>query len=53
MTFVEEYSAEIIRILFSMTLTGSILSGFLFILNPIIKNRLPRSFQCYYVWYSS
>lgn len=50
MIFMGEYSAEIIRILISMTLTGSILSVFLFILKPIIKNRLPRSFQ-HYMWF--
>ncbi|MCI8695960.1 MAG: hypothetical protein HFH99_04160 [Lachnospiraceae bacterium] len=49
---VEEYSSEIIRLILSMTFTGSIISSLLFILKPIIKDRLPKSFQ-YYMWFSA
>lgn len=49
---VEEYSTEIIRLILSMTFTGSIISSLLFILKPIIKDRLPKSFQ-YYMWFSA
>ena len=51
MTVVEEYSAEIIKLILSMTFTGSIISSFLFLLKPIVKNKLPKSFQ-YYMWFS-
>lgn len=51
MTVIEEYSVEIIKLILSMTFTGSIISLFLFILKPIIKDRLPKSFQ-YYMWFS-
>ncbi|MDE7044506.1 MAG: hypothetical protein K2O97_05740, partial [Acetatifactor sp.] len=52
MTAVEEYSVEIIRVILSMTFTGGIISLFLFALKPIIKDKLPRSFQ-YYMWFSA
>ena len=42
MTVVEEYSAEIIK---------RIISFLLFLLKPIIKDKLPKSFQ-YYMWFS-
>ena len=51
MTVVEEYSAEIIKHILSMTFTGSIISFLLFLLKPIIKDKLPKSFQ-YYMWFS-
>ena len=51
MTVVEEYSIEIIEFIFSMTFTGSIISFVLFILKPLIKDKLPKSFQ-YYMWFS-
>lgn len=51
MTVVEEYSVEIIKLILSMTFTGSIISFFLFILKPIIKDKLPKLFQ-YYMWFS-
>lgn len=51
MTVVEEYSVEIIKLILSMTFTGSIISIFLFISKPIIKDKLPKSFQ-YYMWLS-
>lgn len=51
MTVVEEYSVEIIKLILSMTFTGSIISFFLFILKPIIIDKLPKSFQ-YYMWFS-
>lgn len=48
---VEEFSVEIIKLILSMTFTGSIISIFLFVLRPIIKDILPKSFQ-YYMWSS-
>ncbi len=51
MTLVEAYSAEIIKLILLMTFTGSIISFVLFILKPIIKDKLPKSFQ-YYMWFS-
>lgn len=51
MTVALEYSVEIIKLILLMTFTGSIISFFLFILKPIIKDRLPKSFQ-YYMWFS-
>lgn len=39
MTVVEEYSVEIIKLILSMTFTGSMISLFLFILKPIIKDK--------------
>lgn len=51
MTVVEEYFVEIIKLILSMTFTGSIISLFLFILKPTIKDKLPKSFQ-YYMWFS-
>lgn len=51
MIVVEKYSVEIIKLILSMTFTGSIISFFLFILKPIIKDKLPKSFQ-YYMWFS-
>lgn len=50
MIFVEEYSVEIIKLILSMTLTGSIISFLLFAIKPIIKDKLPKSFQ-YYMWF--
>lgn len=51
MTVVEKYAIEITKFILSMTFTGSIMSLFLFILKPIIKEKLPKSFQ-YYMWVS-
>lgn len=51
MTVVEAYVAEVSKVILSMTMTGSILSVFLLILKPMIKDRLPKSFQ-YYMWFS-
>lgn len=51
MTVIEEYAAEIMKLVLSMTFTGSIISAFLFISKPIIKDKLPKSFQ-YYMWLS-
>lgn len=48
---VEEFSVEVIVLILSMTVNGSIISCFLFVLKPIIKDRLPKSFQ-YYMWVS-
>lgn len=51
MTVIEEYSVEVIQIILSMTFTGSIISSFLFLIKPIIKDKLPKTFQ-YYMWLS-
>lgn len=51
MTVVEEYSVEIMKLILSMTFTGSIISFFLFMTKPVIKDKLPKSFQ-YYMWFS-
>lgn len=51
MTDIEACSAEILKRILSLTFTGSIMSFFLFIIKPIIKDKLPRSFQ-YYMWFS-
>lgn len=51
MTVVEEYSVEIMKLILSMTFTGSIISFFLFMIKPVIKDKLPKSFQ-YYMWFS-
>lgn len=51
MTIVERYSVEIIKFILSMTFTGSTISFFLFIIKPIIKDKLPKTFQ-YYMWFS-
>lgn len=42
---------EIMRVFLAMSLTGSAVSLFLFILKPFIKSRMPKSFQ-YYMWLS-
>ena len=47
MMVVEAYSAEMVRLILSMTFTGSILAGLLFILKPVIKEKLPETFQYY------
>lgn len=51
MTAFEQYAVEIIKLILSMTFTGSIISLILFILKPLIKDKLPKSFQ-YYMWFS-
>ena len=51
MSAVGEFSVEMIKGILSMTFTGSIISLFLFILKPVIKDKLPKSFQ-YYMWIS-
>lgn len=51
MSVVGEFSVEMIKVILSMTFTGSIISFFLFILKPVIKDKLPKSFQ-YYMWIS-
>ena len=47
---VEKYFTEILKIILAMTFTGSIISIFLFAIKPIIKNKLPKSFQ-YCMWF--
>lgn len=51
MTIFEEYSVEIIKLILSMSFTGSIMSVVLFILKSLIKDKLPKSFL-YYMWLS-
>lgn len=51
MSVVGEFSVEMIKVILSMTFTGSIISLFLFILKPVVKDKLPKSFQ-YYMWIS-
>lgn len=51
MIVTEEYAVEMIKLILSMTFTGSIISFFLFILKPFMKDKLPKSFQ-YYMWLS-
>ena len=50
MNVIDDYSIEIVKTIFTMTFTGSIVSIFLFTIKPIIKNKLPKSFQ-YYMWF--
>lgn len=50
MNVAEEYFIEIVKLILTMTFTGSIVSIFLFSIKPIIKDRLPKSFQ-YYMWF--
>ncbi len=50
MNAIEEYFVEIIKLILTMTFTGSIVSIFLFAIKPMIKERLPKSFQ-YYMWF--
>lgn len=50
MNTLEEYFIEIVKFILTMTLTGSIVSIFLFAIKPIIKDKLPKSFQ-YYMWF--
>lgn len=46
----EKYFIEILQLILTMTFTGSAISVFLFAIKPIIKNKLPKSFQ-YYMWF--
>lgn len=50
MNVVEEYLIEIVKSILTMTFTGSMVSIFLFAIKPIIKDKLPKSFQ-YYMWF--
>lgn len=43
--------SEIMRIFLSMSISGSTVTLFLFIIKPIIKDRLPKTFQ-YYMWFT-
>lgn len=47
---VEKHFTEIVRLILTMTFTGSLISIFLFAIKPMIKNKLPKSFQ-YYMWF--
>lgn len=51
MNLLEFDFTEMIRILLTMSLTGSITALFLFIIKPMIKDRLPKSVQ-YYMWFA-
>lgn len=46
---VEIYFANIVKMMLTMTVTGSVIAFFLFAIKPLIKNKLPKSFQ-YYMW---
>lgn len=46
----EKYVLEIVKYILMMTFTGNILSIFLFAIKPMIKQKLPKSFQ-YYMWF--
>lgn len=50
MNIIEEYFIEIVKVILTMTFTGSIVSIFLFAIKPMIKDKLPKSFQ-YYMWF--
>lgn len=50
MNVIEGYSIEIVKSILIMTFTGSIVSAFLLAIKPIIKDKLPKSFQ-YYMWF--
>ena len=50
MNVIDEFFIEIVQSVFTMTFTGSIVSVFLFVIKPFIKDRLPKSFQ-YYMWF--
>lgn len=50
MNVVEELFTEIVRAILAMTFTGSIVSVFLFAVRPVIKDKLPKTFQ-YYMWF--
>lgn len=50
MNVIEEYFIEIMKMILTMTLTGSTVSVFLFAIKPVIKYRLSKSFQ-YYMWF--
>lgn len=51
MNIMEFDFTEMIRILLTMSLTGSIAALFLFVIKPMIKDRLPKSVQ-YYMWFA-
>ncbi len=50
MNVMEGCFIEIVKSILTMTFTGSIVSAFLFTIKPIIKDKLPKSFQ-YYMWF--
>ncbi len=50
MNVIEEYFIEMIKYILTMTFTGSIVSVFLFVIKPVIKDKMPKSFQ-YYMWF--
>ncbi len=52
MTVIEAYLTEIFKLILLLTFTGSVMSLFLFILKPVIRDKLPKSFQ-YYMWFSA
>ena len=46
----EKYVLEIVKLILTMTFTEKNLSIFLFAIKPMIKQKLPKSFQ-YYMWF--
>ena len=46
----EKYVLEIVKLILTMTFTEKILSIFLFAIKPMIKQKLPKSFQNY-MWF--
>lgn len=40
---------EIVKLLLSLSISGSILAILIFVMKPFIKNKLSKSFQ-YYIW---
>ncbi len=51
MSIMELDFPEIMRTFLTMSLTGSVVALLLFMLKPIVKDRLPKSFQ-YYMWFA-
>lgn len=50
MSGMEAHTIDVITLILTMTITGSIVSAFLFAIKPMIKDRLPKTFQ-YYMWF--
>lgn len=50
MSGMEAHTIDVITLILTMTITGSIVSAFLFAIKPVIKDRLPKTFQ-YYMWF--
>lgn len=50
MSIMELDFSEIMQIVLNMSFVGSVIAVILFMIKPIIKDRLPKSFQ-YYMWF--